>query len=52
MFLEQVATACDAAVVAIGMKQTPRRLVRRLRELQGKVRLTIMTVLSGRVKNC
>ena len=52
VFLEQVATACDAAVVAIGMKQTPRRLVRRLRELQGKVRLTIMTVLSGRVKNC
>ena len=52
VFLEQVATACDAAMVAIGMKKTPRRLVRRLQELHGKVRLTIMTVLSGRVKNC
>ena len=52
VFLEQVATACDAVVVAIGMRKTPRRLVRRLQELQDKVRLTVMTVLSGRVKSC
>ena len=52
VLLEQVATACDAVVVAIGMRKTPRRLVRRLQELQDKVRLTVMTVLSGRVKSC
>ena len=50
VFLEQVARSCDAAVVAIGMKRTPRRLVRRLQELQDKVRLKVMTVLSGRIK--
>ena len=52
VFLEQIATVCDAAMVAIGIRKTPRRLVRRMQELQGKVRLTIMTVLSGRVKSC
>lgn len=52
VFLEQVATFCDAAVLAVGMKRTPRRVVRKLNDLQEKNPMKVMTVLSGRVKNC
>ncbi len=53
VFFEQCTTLCDGAVLAVGVKKTPRRLVRQLQGMQAKSqRLLVMTILSGRIKSC
>ena len=52
MFLRQVSMMCDGAILAVGAKKTPRRLVRQLQENQSKVGLLVMTILSGRITSC
>ena len=51
LFLTQAATMCDATLLAVGVKKTPRRMLRMLQELQEKIGLSVMTVLTGRIKS-
>ncbi|MBP5182085.1 MAG: hypothetical protein J6331_03540 [Lentisphaeria bacterium] len=49
LFLEQIATLCDAAMYAVGAGKTPRRDLRSLLSLQLKIKIPIMTVLTEEV---
>ena len=51
VFLEQVSTMCDGAILSVGVKKTPRLTVRLLQKLQSKIGLSLMTILSGRIKS-
>ena len=46
LFFEQIFALCDSAVLAVGAKRTPRKLLRQLISLQRKTSLPIMTILS------
>jgi len=46
LFFEQIFSLCDSAVIAVGAKKTPRKLLRQLTTLQRKTSIPIMTILS------
>ena len=46
LLLEEIASQCDAALYTVGAGKTPRQNLRELREVQLKVGIPIMTVLS------
>ena len=46
LFFEQIFALCDSAILAVGAKRTPRKLLRQLTALQRKTSLPIMTILS------
>ena len=50
LFLEQIASVCDAALYVIGAGKTPRKNLRELLAVQFKVNIPIMTILSDHVE--
>ncbi|MBP5530456.1 MAG: hypothetical protein J6Y54_00295 [Lentisphaeria bacterium] len=46
LFFEQIFALCDSAILAVGAKRTPRKMLRQLTTLQRKTSLPIMTILS------
>ena len=46
LLLEEIASQCDAALYTVGAGKTPRQNLRELREVQLKVGIPVMTVLS------
>jgi len=46
LFLEQLATICDSALIAIGAKKTPRRSLRSVMSIFSKANLPVMSILS------
>ena len=46
MFVEQIIPMCDGAMIAVGLRKTSRRYLRRLSMLGAKTGLPIMTILS------
>ena len=46
LFLEQIASICDAALYAVGAGKTPRKHLRDLVAMQIKIKIPIMTILS------
>ena len=46
LLLEEIASQCDAALFTVGAGKTPRQNLRELREVQLKVGIPVMTVLS------
>ena len=45
LFLEQIASLCDAVLYAVGAGRTPRKNLRELFSLQIRIRLPVMTIL-------
>ena len=46
LFLEQIASLCDAALYAVGAGKTPRKSLRELLTLQLKIKIPVMTIMA------